>query len=208
MRSPVPRFARLPLVALTLAAACGGGGDGPSTSPGPAVATVNVTLASATLDAGATTQAQATPMDASGRTVSGRTATWSSSATSIATVDAGSGLVTGRGAGTAQITATVDGRAGSATVTVRATPQAAALVWMLPAAYAPPFVTIKVGQSVAWDFAGSLDHNVIFQPRTGAPADITPRRSGVVTRQFNTAGTFPYVCTLHAGMIGEVTVEP
>ena len=208
VRSARARFA-LPLalpLALPFAVACGGG-DGPSTPSGPTVSTVTVSLASGSLDAGATTQATATPLDASGRAVTGRTAAWSSSATSVATIDASSGLVTARGAGTAQITATVDGRAGSAVVTVRATPTAAAVVSMLPAAFVPPFVTIKVGQSVAWDFAGSLDHNVIFAQRTGAPQDILPRRSGIVTRQFNAAGTFPYQCTLHNGMIGEVTVE-
>ena len=206
VRSARARRVLLPLL-LPLAAACGGGGDGPSTPSGPTVSAVTVSLASATLDAGTTTQATATATDATGRAVTGRSAVWSSSATSIATVDGASGLVTARGAGTAQITATIDGRAGAAAVTVRASPTAAAVVSMLPAAFVPPFVTIKVGQSVAWDFTGSLDHNVIWAQRAGAPQDILPRRSGTVTRQFNTAGVFPYQCTLHNGMIGEVTVE-
>ena len=192
------------ILILTLAAACGGG-DGPATPP--AVATVTVSLASTTLDAGATTQATAVPLDAGGQTLTGRTVTWSSSPSAVATVDATSGLVTARTAGTAQITATVDGRSGSAAVTVRAAPAAAETVGMLPTSFVPPFVTIRVGQAVAFDFSGGTDHNVMFAPRTGAPADIPTRSSGVVVRQFNTVGAFPFECRIHPGMIGEVTVE-
>lgn len=205
---PASRLAALALATLPALSACGGGGDGTSTSPPPAaaVASVTVSLASATLETGATTQATATPLDASARTVAGRTASWTSSAPAIATVDAGSGLVTARGAGTAQISATVDGRTGSAALTVRAAATAAAVVSTLPASFLPPFVSIKVGQSVAWDFAPGIDHNVIFAQRAGVPADILPTRGRVVTRQFNTVGTFPYQCTLHNGMAGEVEV--
>jgi plastocyanin len=194
------------IVTLALVAACGGG-DSPSTPPAPTVATVTVALASATLDAGATTQATATALDATGRTVAGRTATWSSSAAAVATVDGASGLVTARGAGTAQITAMVDGRTGSTAVTVRAGPTAADTVTMLPSSFVPPFVTIRVGQSVLWDFSGGIDHNVTFAQRAGAPADIPTRSAGAVVRQFNAAGTFPYECRIHPGMTGEVTVE-
>jgi chitinase len=81
------------------------------------VATVSVTLASPTLAIGATTQATATPKDANNNVLSGRAITWSSGNTSVASVSS-SGLVTAIAAGTSSITATSEGKSGSATATV------------------------------------------------------------------------------------------
>jgi len=66
-----------------------------------------------------TRQFSATPRDAQGAAIAGRTVTWSSSPVTVATVS-GSGLVTAAAPGTATITATSEGRSGSATVTVAA----------------------------------------------------------------------------------------
>jgi len=82
------------------------------------VASVTVTPASASVAVGATVQLTATPKDANGNPLTGRVITWSSSKTAIATVS-GSGLVTGVAAGgPVTITATSEGRSGSAAVTV------------------------------------------------------------------------------------------
>jgi len=83
------------------------------------VASVSVAPATATVAVGSTTQLTATPKDANGGTLSGRTVTWASSNTSVATVNA-SGLVTGQVAGTATITATSEGQSGTAAITVTA----------------------------------------------------------------------------------------
>lgn len=88
------------------------------------VSSVTVTLASPSIAIGATTQATAVTKDASGGTLTGRTVTWTSGTTSVATVDA-SGLVTGVSAGTSVITATSETKSGTATVTVTANPPAA-----------------------------------------------------------------------------------
>jgi acid phosphatase len=82
------------------------------------VATVTVSPASVSLQIGQSSQLTATPKDANGNPLTGRAITWSSSNTAIATVS-GSGLVTGVAAGgPATITATSEGRSGSAAVTV------------------------------------------------------------------------------------------
>ena len=91
-----------------------------STPPAP-VATVSVTLASASRTVGQTTQATATLRDANGTVLTGRAVTWTSSNPSVATVS-GSGLVTAVGAGSANITASSEGRSGSAPLTVTAPP--------------------------------------------------------------------------------------
>ena len=81
------------------------------------VASVTVTPASATVSAGSSVQLTATPKDANGNTLTGRTVTWQSSNTAAATVNA-SGLVTGVAAGSATITATSEGQSGSSAITV------------------------------------------------------------------------------------------
>jgi len=85
------------------------------------VASVTVSLASSSISIGSTTQATATLQDAGGNTLTGRTVAWSSGTTSVATVDA-NGLVTGVGTGTSVITATSEGKSGTATVMVTANP--------------------------------------------------------------------------------------
>jgi len=83
----------------------------------PPVASVSVTPTSATVPVGSTLQLTATPKDATGSPLTGRTVTWASSNTSVATVSA-TGLVTGQVAGTAIITATSEGQSGTAAITV------------------------------------------------------------------------------------------
>src|SRR6058998_1216517 len=83
----------------------------------PAIASVVVSPASATVPVGQALQLTATPEDANGNPLSGRTVSWSSGSSAFATVS-GSGLVTGVAAGSATITATSEGQSGSASVRV------------------------------------------------------------------------------------------
>lgn len=90
-----------------------------TTAPQPApVASVTVSLNSNALTVGQGTQANAVLRDAFNNVLSG-TVTWSSSNTSVATVNS-SGYVTTLGAGSATITATSGGVSGGAGVTVTA----------------------------------------------------------------------------------------
>ncbi|HYW09106.1 MAG TPA: plastocyanin/azurin family copper-binding protein [Longimicrobium sp.] len=72
--------------------------------------------------------------------------------------------------------------------------------------FSPAEVSVTVGGSVTWSF-GARPHNVIFASRSGAPANIGVTNNSQVSRTFSTAGTFPYDCTLHAGMTGTVRVQ-
>ncbi|PYP03175.1 MAG: hypothetical protein DMD57_09105, partial [Gemmatimonadetes bacterium] len=91
------------------------------------VAAVAVAPATANLTVGQTVQLTATPKDSAGSALTGRTVTWASSNTAVATVGP-SGLVTSKAAGSATITATSEGKAGSATVTVAVVPVASVAV--------------------------------------------------------------------------------
>src|SRR5436190_1302729 len=91
------------------------------------VASVTVSPTTASLTVGATTQLTATPKDASGTALSGRTVTWATSNAAVATVSA-SGLVTSVAAGSATITATSEGQSGTSAITVTNVPVASVTV--------------------------------------------------------------------------------
>ena len=105
----------------------GKSGTATITVAGAPVASVTVTPASASVQAGQTQQLSATLKDANGNILTGRTVTWSSSNTSVATVSS-SGLVTAKVAGSATITATSEGQSGTASVTVTVVPVASVTV--------------------------------------------------------------------------------
>ena len=78
-------------------------------------------------------------------------------------------------------------------------------------AFSPVFATVGAGDTVRWNFTGGSDgqgHNVRFTPViAGSPADINVLKSGTASRVFPTPGTFNYVCDVHPGMNGSVTVQ-
>lgn len=84
------------------------------------VASVTVTPANTSLPIGGTTTLGASALNAAGQVVGGKQFTWSSSATSVATVSA-SGVVTAVAVGSTTITASTAGKSASALVAVTAT---------------------------------------------------------------------------------------
>ena len=131
-RTIIRLSAVLAVVALTKGC---GDGDSPAAPPTPEPArptTVTVSPATHELTAlGTTVQLSAEVRDQNARVMAGATVTWTSSANSVATVDA-SGLVTAAGNGTATITASAGSASGSAVVTVT---QPAASVEVSPSVY-------------------------------------------------------------------------
>jgi plastocyanin len=85
-------------------------------------------------------------------------------------------------------------------------PAGSPVVSMPGFSFSPFTTTITVGGSVVFDFPNEL-HNVIFVNVNGAPQDIQATVNRRVTRTFGTRGTFPYDCTLHPGMSGQVVVQ-
>src|SRR6266513_878377 len=83
------------------------------------VAAVTVSPASTSVAVGATVQLAAVTRDSAGNTLTGRTVTWTISNSAVATI-AESGLVTGVATGTVTITATSEGKSGTAAVSATA----------------------------------------------------------------------------------------
>jgi uncharacterized protein YjdB len=112
-------------------------------APPVAVSTVAVSPSPVNVQVGGTVQMSAVTKDSNGNTLTGRAISWSSSNTSVASVSA-TGVVNGIAAGTAQITATSEGKSGNAAATV----SAAAPVPVGSVSVAPSTSTISVGATV------------------------------------------------------------
>jgi plastocyanin len=71
--------------------------------------------------------------------------------------------------------------------------------------FAPKDVTVKVGQTVKWVNQDTVDHDV--------KADSGQFKSGLFGKgqsfewKADKAGTVSYVCTVHPGMTGKITVQ-
>ena len=104
------------------------------------VATVEVSPSSSDLTVGQTVTLTAIAKDARGTVLPNRPATWTTGAPSVATVST-TGVVSGIGAGSAVIFATIEGRTGSAVVSVRQLAVTSVTV-------APASSNIAVGASV------------------------------------------------------------
>ncbi|HTD70979.1 MAG TPA: Ig-like domain-containing protein [Gemmatimonadales bacterium] len=142
------------------------------------VASVTVAPASASVQVGQTVQLTATPRDANGNALSGRAVAWSSTNTTVATVN-GTGLVQGATAGSATITATSEGQSGTSAVTVTVAPVATVTV-------SPAAAAIQPGQTVQLTATTKDANGNILTGRTvtwvsNSNAAATVSSSGLVT---------------------------
>ncbi len=135
-----------------------------------AVASVSVTPSPASLTVGQTLQLSATPRDAGGTILTGRSVTWTTGNAAVATVSS-SGVVTAVAAGNTSITATIDGVAGLATIAVTPVPVASVDL-------SPDTATIIVGQNLSLT-ATPLDAN--GNPLTGRVVTWTTSNAGRAT---------------------------
>lgn len=76
---------------------------------------------------------------------------------------------------------------------------------MADIAFAPKEATAKVGQEVEWENEDSAPHNVISEAK-GGPKSETFGKGESYKFTPQTAGEIAYVCTLHPGMEGTLTV--
>jgi PKD domain-containing protein/Big-like domain-containing protein/calcineurin-like phosphoesterase family protein len=142
------------------------------------VASVSVSPSTATVSVGATVQLTATAADAAGNPLSGRTITWTSSDTTTAPVGT-SGLVTAKKAGgPVTITATVEGKSGTAAVTVGTVPVASVTV-------SPTSATVLVNGLVqltatAKDASGTAISGATFTWTTSGPGVANVSSRGAV----------------------------
>jgi alpha-tubulin suppressor-like RCC1 family protein/uncharacterized protein YjdB len=111
---------------LVLLTSCGGDSAGPSDGR-PAVSLVIVSPGAATMLVGATEQLSVTITDVMAKPLTGRPVVWRSTDNSRATVSA-DGLVTAHAVGPVSITATSEGKVGSASLTINPLPVASVAI--------------------------------------------------------------------------------
>jgi plastocyanin len=71
--------------------------------------------------------------------------------------------------------------------------------------FTPTILHIGSGQAVTWTNADPFAHNVMGASASWGTFDLLkPGRS--VTYRFTRDGTYPFVCTMHPGMVGAVVV--
>src|SRR3989449_3173221 len=141
------------------------------------VASVDVSPASASVQVGATVQLTATPKDATGAPLTGRTITWTSADTSIAKVD-GNGRVTGKAqGGPVSVTATSEGKSGASAITVATVPVASIDV-------APATATIQMYGGVQLTATPKDSNGNAVGGATIAWASSAPGVAGVSTRGY------------------------
>jgi alpha-tubulin suppressor-like RCC1 family protein len=169
------RFLRAPLLAvLTLCACTAEPLAPPNLVP---VATLTLEPPGPVVAVGAQARLTAVPKDANGNVLTNRVITYASAAVAIATVD-GQGVATGVTAGTAQITATSEGKSGSVTLTVSTTAVASVTV-------APPSSTVNVGATAtltgsAFDAADAPLPGRVFSWSSSVPGVAVVSSLGVV----------------------------
>lgn len=126
----LPPVARLRATAALAAAIVLSLSCGSSTEPTPdntTVAAIAVSPATLTLAAGDSAALTATVTAVSGAVITGRSVTWGVNDSSLATVTA-AGMVHAKATGSVQVTATLDGKSGHATVSINPAPVASVVV--------------------------------------------------------------------------------
>ncbi len=72
-------------------------------------------------------------------------------------------------------------------------------------AFAPPDVTVTVGDTVTWTNSDATAHTATADDGSFDTGTIGANGTGTAT--FSTAGSFPYHCKIHSSMTGTITVE-
>ena len=68
----------------------------------------------------------------------------------------------------------------------------------------PSAITVPVASTVTWQWnSAGVAHNVVFEDGTGSSSTMT---TGTHQRTFSQTGDYAYVCTIHPGMNGSVSV--
>jgi plastocyanin len=76
-----------------------------------------------------------------------------------------------------------------------------------PNRFVPAAVTVVQGDTVTWSNTSGGNHNVRFDDSSFEMPDMPMTGNWMVSRPFDTVGTFTYVCAQHSEMTGSVTVE-
>ncbi len=111
------------------------------------------------------------------------------------------------GCGSSDDTASTASAPAASTPAATAAPKGNAVqIGMQGLAFDPKDVTVKVGTTVTWKNLEDIPHNVTAEEGADFRSDLFGK-DGTYTFKATKAGTIKYVCTIHPGMEGTLTVE-
>jgi plastocyanin len=73
--------------------------------------------------------------------------------------------------------------------------------------FVPEDITVKVGETITWVNQDSVPHNVVNAQEGEQPKSELFNEGGTYEFTPTEAGKIDYVCTIHPGMDGTITVE-
>jgi plastocyanin len=85
------------------------------------------------------------------------------------------------------------------------TTQPANEVWIQNMAFSPAMITVPVNTTIRWRNKDGAAHTVTGTQGAFDSGNIGA--GGEYSRQFTSAGTYPYKCSFHASMTGTVVVQ-
>jgi plastocyanin len=86
-------------------------------------------------------------------------------------------------------------------------PSGAVVIKMVDIKFDPEDATASAGQQVCWVNEDTIEHNAVAEEGAQFESDLFGKGK-TFTTTIDSAGTIPYVCTVHPGMTGTLTVEP
>ncbi len=72
--------------------------------------------------------------------------------------------------------------------------------------FSPAALSVAVGDTVTWTWAGDRSHNVTANSGQADTFSSATQTTGTFVKTFSIAGSFTYRCTLHSGMNGTINV--
>jgi plastocyanin len=109
-------------------------------------------------------------------------------------------LITGCGGGSSMSTPTTPTTPAAATVTIQTSARTLGV-----AAFVPNPVTVSAGATLTWSNTDSTTHDMVSDSGIWDSGRIAPGDRFNFT--FPSRGSFPFHCSIHAGMVGTVVVQ-
>jgi plastocyanin len=99
-----------------------------------------------------------------------------------------------------------DDEGGGGGASAEACPSGSVEIKMVDIKFDPEDATAGVGQEVCWVNEDSIDHNAVAESGADFESELFGKGETFTTK-VDQPGTIEYVCTIHPGMTGTLTVE-
>jgi plastocyanin len=85
-------------------------------------------------------------------------------------------------------------------------PSGSVVIKMVDTKFDPQDTTVGVGEQICWTNEDEIDHNAVAEKGATFKSDLFGKGE-TFTASVDQPGTVEYVCTIHPGMTGTLTVE-